>query len=489
MTVENSTTQSPQNSDGGLKDSFVVGQTSLGGEIKATLLRLTRYVAVFELYTPAPGIRATEVFTELKIVVQDRTVYLGRAVVHSVLDLGSRFVCEVGLEENAGLPDEGSPGLFTGGKLVGEFNNFLQEWQKLYRVVPEFKVVIADLQIYLTELQLWLDQMEMKIRAAIPEGTAIENKLVNTLAEPVIRSIDVFIERFESIVAGLEAELHPIHRSYLRRHLHPLLLSSPFADRAFRKPLGYAGDYEMVDMMLRTPDDSGSLFTKVLNIWLLGQAPALAHRNRVVYLHEKLFAEGMRTQAKGQGLRVYNLGCGPAVEVQQFIRDCDFSRQAYFTLVDFNEETLRHLKGKLDDIQKKSSRGAEVHIIKKSVQRILKESVRPVRRLPEEQYDLVYCAGLFDYLTQPVCQRVMDVLYDLVAPGGLLLATNVSDVMNSSRPFRYSMEYILDWHLIYRDRQSLAELAPQLAAPDNVAVIAESTGVNVFIEVRKPLHD
>ena len=116
------------------------------------------------------------------------------------------------------------------------------------------------------------------------------------------------------------------------------------------------------------------------------------------------------------------------------------------------------------------------------------ESVKPAERPPDEQYDLVYCAGLFDYLPQPVCKRAMNILYDLVAPGGLLLATNVSDVMNTSRPFRYSMEYLLDWHLIYRDRQSLADLAPLAAAPDDVAVIAESTGVNVFIEVRKPLH-
>ena len=466
----------------------MVGQTSLGTEIKATLLRLTRHVAILEIYTPTPGIRASEVFDELKIVVGNRTVYLGRAVVRSLLDVGSRFVCEVALEENAWVPAEISAESFTGEKLVSEFNNFLREWQKLYRVVPEFKVVIADMQTYLTELQLWLDQIEMKLRATLPAGAPLENELVNQLAGPAIRSIDAFIEQFEAIVTGLDPELHPVHRGYLRRHLHPLLLGAPFADRAFRKPLGYAGDYEMVDMMLRTPDDSGSLFTKIINLWLLGQAPAEAHRNRVIYLYERLFTEGMRVCGLGRGLRVYNLGCGPAVEVQQFIRDCDFSREAFFTLVDFNEETLRHLKEKLDGIQKRSRRGATVQIIKKSVQRILMESVKPTDRPPDEQYDLVYCAWLFDYLPQPVCKRAMNILYDLVAPGGLLLATNVSDVMNTSRPFRYSMEYLLDWHLIYRDRQSLADLAPLAAAPDDVAVIAESTGVNVFIEVRKPLH-
>jgi extracellular factor (EF) 3-hydroxypalmitic acid methyl ester biosynthesis protein len=48
------------------------------------------------------------------------------------------------------------------------------------------------------------------------------------------------------------------------------------------------------------------------------------------------------------------------------------------------------------------------------------------------------------------------------------------------------MEYILDWHLIYRDGRQFGALAPDRAPPDSVKVLAEPTGVNVFIEVRKP---
>jgi extracellular factor (EF) 3-hydroxypalmitic acid methyl ester biosynthesis protein len=60
--------------------------------------------------------------------------------------------------------------------------------------------------------------------------------------------------------------------------------------------------------------------------------------------------------------------------------------------------------------------------------------------------------------------------------------------MNSSHPFRYSMEYMLGWHLIYRNRQELAVLAPDKAPSDSVSVTAENTGVNVFMEVRKPTN-
>jgi extracellular factor (EF) 3-hydroxypalmitic acid methyl ester biosynthesis protein len=277
-----------------------------------------------------------------------------------------------------------------------------------------------------------------------------------------------------------------VHRIHLRRQLHPLLLTSPFAYRTYTKPLGYAGDYEVVDMMLRPPYEGETLFAKLINVWLVGQAPAEAHRNRVTYLVRKLVEETVRVSALGRRAQVFNLGCGPADEVRRFYIEEAVSDHVALTLLDFNEKTITQLQGKLQQIKHNHRPGAEFHLIKKSVQQVLKDSVRAVRMGGVPAYDFVYCAGLFDYLTDEVCKRLMDVFYDMLAPGGLLVATNVSDAMNRSRPFRYSMEYILDWHLIYRNGVDFMRLAPSLAPPESVAAISDVTGVNVFIEVRKP---
>jgi extracellular factor (EF) 3-hydroxypalmitic acid methyl ester biosynthesis protein len=50
------------------------------------------------------------------------------------------------------------------------------------------------------------------------------------------------------------------------------------------------------------------------------------------------------------------------------------------------------------------------------------------------------------------------------------------------------MEYMLDWMLIYRDGQQFAAQKPRPAPPDSLQVITEQTGVNLFMEVRKPAH-
>ena len=473
--------------DNSVKDSVVSFQSSQGLELRASPLRLSRYQIAFELYHPSEVLRLSEVLGEFRIVMQDRQIYFGKAVIHNLIHTGMTTVCEAALEEGSWIDVEFDH--MANGRLRKDFAEFIVEWQKLYRVLPEYKGVIADLQTFLTDLRLWLEQVELGIRSSPSmQRVELERHVLDELAEPIISNIDGFIERFETIAESLDPALQPTHRQYLRRQLHPLLMNSPFAHRAYFKPLGYAGDYEMVDMMVRSPYEGGSLFAKVINVWLLGQAPVQAHRNRIGYLEKKLLELSAGSRANKQTTRVFSLGCGPAVEVQRFLREQTASERVSFTLLDFNAETLQHLDATLGAIKRQFQRTTPVELVRKSVHQLLKEAAKSVQQAPEKQYDLIFCAGLFDYLSDQVCKRLMSLCYDFLAPGGLLLTTNVTDTMNARRPFRHSLEYILDWYLFYRDGARLRALAPDRAPLGSVTVLSEETGVNLMLEVRKPLH-
>jgi len=151
-------------------------------------------------------------------------------------------------------------------------------------------------------------------------------------------------------------------------------------------------------------------------------------------------------------------------------------------LVDFNEEALRHAQTALEQTAAQNQRNLSAQYVRKSVQQILKEAGRTVERPVDQCYDLVYCAGLFDYLSDAVCRRIMGVLYDWLAPGGLLLTTNV----DPRNPLRNGMEHLLDWHLIYRNARQLYDLRPPQAPAGEATVRSDVTGVNLFLEVRKP---
>jgi extracellular factor (EF) 3-hydroxypalmitic acid methyl ester biosynthesis protein len=297
----------------------------------------------------------------------------------------------------------------------------------------------------------------------------------------VVPAINNLFERFEVVAQRIEPDMQPAHRAFGKRQLHPLLLCSPFVYRTFQKPLGYAGDYEMVNMMFRDPCEGSTLFAKMVNTYALQLPPIVAHRNRIVYLKERLLQETRRVAGQHRAMKVFNLGCGPAHEIQQFLAETPLSNEAQFSLADFNDETLAHTQGVLSDLKTRHGRRTPIQLSKKSVHHMLKQGDRRIQVPKAEQYDLVYCAGLFDYLSDKVCRKLMDIFYDLLAPGGLLIATNVDN--HSSRN---EMEYFLEWNLIHRNTAQMTSLTPGQAAPDQALFQRDPAGINIFMEVRKP---
>jgi extracellular factor (EF) 3-hydroxypalmitic acid methyl ester biosynthesis protein len=177
-----------------------------------------------------------------------------------------------------------------------------------------------------------------------------------------------------------------------------------------------------------------------------------------------------------------DMACGPAQEVQNFLAQNDLCDHAQFELMDFNDETLEFTGRKLEEIKKKHGRRTPIKMVKKSVNHILKETFKTSSSKPEGEYDFIYCAGLFDYLEDRICKKLMNYFYDQLAPGGLLLATNVTP----SNPLINTMESLMEWHLIYRNREQMGVLKPESAPEGSCEILTETTGINIFIEARKP---
>jgi len=465
-----------------VKQSWISFQTSRGTEVQATPLRLNRHQAVFELYSPNVVLQTSEVLGEFTIVCQDRTLFSGRAVVQNLVNTGLMVVCDAALDD--GWRDvDFVVAAGHGDKLCDGFKDFVRDWEKLYRVLPEFKSAIADLQTFLTDLRLWLEQVELGVRSA-PAGDRVEleRTVAHELQGPAVESIQSLCERYEAVSRSIGADLQPVHQAFARRQLHPLMLCSPFIYRTLRKPLGYAGDYEVVNMMFRDPCEGSSLFAKIMNAYALQLPPIVAHRHRIAYLVERLQAETLRAARSARKARILDVGCGPAHEIQNFLRQNSLCDQAQFTLVDFEEEALAYVGKTLEALKKQHGRQTAIELKRNSVLQILKESAKSVQGANGNQFDFAYCAGLFDYLPDRVCRQIVELLYQKVAPGGLVVVTNVDQ-----NPSRIQMESFLEWHLIYRSAERLAKLAPEYVSPEAVSLKCDgATGVNIFLEIRKP---
>lgn len=462
-------------------EGMVVCETSQGIEIHGTLVRLTCHVVSFEIHNVSDTLQISEVLANLKILSRSQTIYSGRAVVTNLVDAGPVVLCQANLQDDwSGVSI--SALVQQPGQLRSAFAELVQGWGKIYRIQDDYKIVVADIQSFLHELCHWADELEVGITKDGKVDEALERRVVAELAGPITPCLNHLFEKFELCSQRIAPELQAAHGLYAKRQLHPLLLCSPFMHRIYRKPLGYAGDYEMVSMILRDPHEGGSLFAKLLNTWFLTQSPAEAHRNRVKYLTSKLREEGMRAERSKRSMRVLNLGCGPAGEIHAFMRETDLCNHANLTLLDFNDETIRDTGNALRAVNKQFNRATEINMVKRSVHQVLKNGSKGSNAPGAGTFDFVYCAGLFDYLSDKTCKQLMNIFYEMLAPGGLLVATNV----DSFNPIRNIMGYIFEWKLLERNGREFLTLAPDKSAKDDCRVISDLTGCNIFLEYRKP---
>src|SRR5208282_678880 len=205
------------------------------------------------------------------------------------------------------------------------------------------------------------------------------------------------------------------------------------------------------------------------------QWAAKSVRNRIAHIKAKLVAETARVMRQHRRARILNLGCGPAREVEDFMAEHSLADHADFTLVDFDAETLDFVTSRLAETKRRHGRGTQIHTRQMSVIQLLKYASQPARNPLGAGFDLVYCTGLFDYLSERLCKQLVGMFYDLLAQGGLVIVANMDD---RQKPFRHMVEFLLDWHLLYRNPRCMSSWVPDAAPADSWSVVSEAVGVN-----------
>jgi hypothetical protein len=105
------------------------------------------------------------------------------------------------------------------------------------------------------------------------------------------------------------------------------------------------------------------------------------------------------------------------------------------------------------------------------------------RQPPVTGFDLIYVSGLHDYLSLRTAQRLSEVLFQMLNPGGQLVLSNyLPDLINGGY-----MEAFMDWWLIYRTQAQLAQLVETLPEHEVGAseVWTEESQIIAFLQVER----
>jgi extracellular factor (EF) 3-hydroxypalmitic acid methyl ester biosynthesis protein len=345
-----------------------------------------------------------------------------------------------------------------------------------------FKSLVAEMRLLLEDARGKLGELEASLPWQVAHGDQ-ESPARDALVERIRTD-------FSSEVVQASNEIDAAFRlaskserdalgEYSGRYLHDILMQSPWMHRARHKPLGYPGDFEVMNGLYGNHFTGATLFAKGLNLAFVSTPAAVAVRTRKDQLKREL-SQALDARAGAERVRILSIAAGPAQEIFELLQErhtlpCPIE----IVLFDQDKRALSYSYRRLQKLV--SSRWKDqVSLLH------LHDSIRHLLRgaavfSGHGAFDIVYSCGLFDYLQMPSAVSLCRTLYSLVAPGGRLYVGNMVPSCQS----RWVMELHLDWYLVYRERSEMLELG-RMAAPGAWAEITEEpTRVNPFLQLRK----
>ena len=230
-------------------------------------------------------------------------------------------------------------------------------------------------------------------------------------------------------------------------------------------PRGYAGDFETIEYMVSGANQSlpRTLGWHIENI-LLESPVVQQHRNKLKRQSLEI-AEAVMTSRTA---RVLSVGCGGCMDWVPILPDLK-SFVGEIVLNDHEPAALELAEQRLRPVT------TTYRLIPGNV-------IRVIKRLADGGcFDLVLAGGLFDYLSDRAAVFLVNGIYqDLIAPGGVLLFTNMAE----GNPWRLLMEYGSDWTLVERSEDRILEICCKAGIPrSSITLTREATRLTVIARV------
>jgi len=469
-----------------------------GGIVVGELLRFNPQSAVVEVATQVldrSGPRLSEV--RLKYGRQQLRSFSGVigstsriSTTRSEVEVLIPGVWSVWEDESIAVSDAESAGEDAGARSGAERAldpSGLSSWRR--ELPGAFRLATHELAAFLKEIQ--------QLCAASSAALAQSDALLRFQEESrfVIETSDSFSDAFWELMEAFEAtceEIEAIGRTsaakrFARRELYPALLSSPFLARIVERPIGVPGDFGMLGQILGNPHEGYSLYDRVLNSWILKSGAADAYRYRVALLEREIRRCVVECRESERTASIMSMASGVAYEVQHYIRRPEAQGRVDFSLVDFSDDTLEEAKRQFDT-HGPLPEGVALGLYQSSVIDLANRS-RSIGGEAEtgfvqrDDYHHVYCAGLYDYLSDRLVKRVSGYLYGTLAPGGTLVLSNYT----LKNPLKGLMTVVLDWELVYRTPEQFESLIrDELPADAILEIELDRASAEVYALVRKP---
>lgn len=352
-------------------------------------------------------------------------------------------------------------------------------------VPADYKQVIGDFLYLLRKTRHTLQNFEEKLAK---DGSRADERS----REIILACENTVLTRWKALSKKANAIVKPLFRhpdilcaikEYTEQVLTPELVGGKCWHRAYNKPLGYPGDYLIMNYAYELKLEGDTAYEKFCH--KLGTSTGEFIATRMTMMKEAI-AEKIDAcnTGGGQSVNITNLGCGSAQEVANYLQSARLTSDVRFTLIDQDHDALScayknththaaHLGGK-----------ASVNCLHATFLEFLSTG-----KLFEnlEPQDMIYSIGLVDYLTDNRAGRLIADLFANLKPGGTLVIGSMRD---SEASLQWQIEFITDWSLVYRTEAEMLNMARKLPHDTVRELRADSTGhCHLLYLTRPPLAE
>lgn len=316
----------------------------------------------------------------------------------------------------------------------------------------------------------------------------VDTDLLRTAEAEFAVVINIVMQRFGAnkdvpdVVRWLIGQLHDIRQKFGSAvwqrlipiiQAHPsakILQQCPFTRWSFDKPRGYSGDASLIDFIYghsavaQEVAKSTRLGLHILEYTINAPGPAAVRERRDTltrYVDETAALVGPNTE-------ILAVAAGHLREAEASVALAEGRLKRWVAL----DQDPRSIGSIWSQFQ-----GASVEPIDGSVRGLL------ARKHQVGTFDLIYAAGLYDYLTDRVAIRLTQVCMEMLKPGGVFLFANFSDEMADDG----YMESYMDWELLQRSELDIWRIA-NASAPESTDknVWFGSNRNIIYCTIRKP---
>ncbi|MFN7755506.1 MAG: hypothetical protein ACK5O9_06695 [Holosporales bacterium] len=347
--------------------------------------------------------------------------------------------------------------------------------ENLDLVPAEYRLFCDELLVTLRYYQKVMTSFEQADPTPAEQAEALANA-----EQTLIAAWPAIAERGNALIDTIALQGRAVKKAvkeYTETVLTPEFLGSPAWAQCYAKPLGYPGDFKVMQYVYDNETLGENLADKLTHRFAMYAGSLLRDRLRTV---GEVILRHTASYSTNKAWRIVNVGCGMAGELRPLADSGTLPKHSIITCIDQERQVLEALQKSFADALTKNNRpDVAVDIVQASFVELF-DAASTLAHLPFQ--DIVCSIGLIDYLTDKRARAFVTALYNKVAPGGLLVVTNIRQHM---RRLEWVLGYVFDWEMYYRTEEQMRAMT--VDAPDAaVDVFTDPTGDVYIMTLRRP---